>query len=208
MEKNIAPKIQLKLSEVGTRKQYEMGFWLDSYEDLFSDFDPRQYSQRQLSNDFLYELKLRYREIPKGKLEVRFYIPKKLRKLKLETSTKKKMKDYFSFELKQADNRRMSRQKGGLVYLAAGVLILTINGVFAWEYPQDRFLEFIGFILAPAGWFSTWTAFEKFFIEPEEERRRREFLSRMTKCEFLFFDLESAENEYAKQFSSEIQNTK
>ena len=35
----------------------EIPLWLDNYNDLFSDFDPRHYSNRALSQDFLEELK-------------------------------------------------------------------------------------------------------------------------------------------------------
>lgn len=208
MDKVFAPKIQTKISEMGKRKQYELGFWLDSYGDLFSDFDPRQYSKRQLSDDFLHELKLRYKEASKGGLEVRFYVPKKLRDSKIETSAKKKMKDYFAGELNQVKQKIYDRKKSGLLYLAIGVLILTINGIFAWDYPEDRFLQFIGFILAPAGWFSTWTSFERFFVESYDDKQKQEFLSRMAKCDFIFFDLEVAETEYAKQFIVESQSMK
>lgn len=35
----------------------EISIWLDNYDDIFSDFDPRPYSQRSLSDDFLAEAK-------------------------------------------------------------------------------------------------------------------------------------------------------
>ena len=35
----------------------EISFWLDSYDDLFSDFDPRPYAQKGFSEDFLDEAK-------------------------------------------------------------------------------------------------------------------------------------------------------
>ena len=181
--------------EISAMKLYEMGFWLDSYDDLFSDFDPRSYSNKQLSDDFLFELKRRYRESPKGGLETKFYIPRKIRDGKIENSAKKKMRDYFSFELKRIEKRILQRRQTGIIYLAFGVLILTINGIFAWDYRDDRILQFLGFILAPAGWFSAWTSFEHFIIVPREDSEKREFFSRMVKCKFEFVDLENAHKE-------------
>ena len=48
---------------------------LDTYDDIFSDFDPRPHARRELSEDLIKELSRRYRENPKGDLELRFYIP-------------------------------------------------------------------------------------------------------------------------------------
>ena len=36
-------------------QQSEISLLLDSYDDIFSDFDPRPYNQRALSQDFLAE---------------------------------------------------------------------------------------------------------------------------------------------------------
>src|SRR3989339_701864 len=53
----------------------QVSMWLDGYDDIFSDFDPRPYSQRSLSDDFLSEAK----KVSSGKtgdrLELRFLIP-------------------------------------------------------------------------------------------------------------------------------------
>ena len=48
---------------------------LDDYNDLFSDFDPRHYSERALSDDFLAESKRASRDKPAGSLEVKFLVP-------------------------------------------------------------------------------------------------------------------------------------
>ena len=36
---------------------YSISLWIDSYDDIFSDFDPRPFSARNISDDFLYEVK-------------------------------------------------------------------------------------------------------------------------------------------------------
>ena len=42
----------------------ELNLWLDSYDDIYSDFDSRHYLKRRISEDFLYELRteMKYKE--------------------------------------------------------------------------------------------------------------------------------------------------
>ena len=62
----------------------EISLWLDTYDDIFSDFDPRPYSQREMSEDFLKEISRRYLEGKHGRFEVHFTIPSSERDLKAE----------------------------------------------------------------------------------------------------------------------------
>lgn len=36
----------------------ELELWLDSYDDIYSDFDSRHYLERRISEDFLHELRI------------------------------------------------------------------------------------------------------------------------------------------------------
>jgi len=54
---------ELNCFAVANRNKYseselrDIGIWLDDYKDIFSDFDPRPYAERALSDDFISELK-------------------------------------------------------------------------------------------------------------------------------------------------------
>ena len=49
------------LSNVTKGKQLallrDISIWLETYDDIFSDFDPKAYSERVLSDDFLVEIR-------------------------------------------------------------------------------------------------------------------------------------------------------
>ena len=49
------------LSNVTNGKQLallrDISIWLETYDDIFSDFDPKAYSERVLSDDFLVEIR-------------------------------------------------------------------------------------------------------------------------------------------------------
>lgn len=173
-------------------KQYEIGFWIDSYDDLFSDFDPRPYSKRQISDDFLSELRRRFRETPKGGFEVNFYVPNQARDAKTEAAVKKKIRDYFSFEAERLSRTQTERRKTGVGYFFAGFFILSLNAYIEWEFSLNRPVTLFGFLLAPAGWFSMWNSIERILISPQEENERLDFFAKMQKCNFIFSDLEDA----------------
>ncbi len=180
-----------KILEVLKENSYDMGFWLDEYDDLFSDFDPRHYSKKQISDDFLFELKRRFREVPKNhKINVNLYLPKVVRNQKIEIATRKRIREHFEFEIKNLDKKRTKRKKTGIIYLVVGVAILATNAYIEWELSEDRLISLFGFILSPAGWFSTWTSFERFIFDPSDETEKREFYLRMQKTGVNFLDME------------------
>ena len=78
-------------------KQGNISLILDGYEDLFSDFDPRPYSKRTLSDDFILECKKAVREnkVELQNYELRLLVPKHKRKTNDETIIRK-IKGLFS----------------------------------------------------------------------------------------------------------------
>ena len=57
-KEGINPKHEIK----ELLEKTQISLWLDDYADIFSDFDPRPFSQRALSDDFLNEAKKVVRE--------------------------------------------------------------------------------------------------------------------------------------------------
>lgn len=91
-----------QISEEEKRKIFEISevsLWLDSYDDIFSDFDPRPYSQRALSDDFLEEAKKAVKEKKTGELELRLLVPHSQRDLEKEIIIKRRLREYFKKKL-------------------------------------------------------------------------------------------------------------
>ena len=63
--------LNMKLIKSGESKPepVDISIWIDSYSDMFSDFDPRSFSERTISNDFIAQLKKVSRDT-KGKVSV------------------------------------------------------------------------------------------------------------------------------------------
>ena len=88
---------------------------LDSYDDLFSDFDPRPYAQRALSDDFLVECK-KASVVKKSKIELRLMAPKHKRNHFDEVKIKKRLKEHFHKHFKNEENKIRKIRVNGLFW--------------------------------------------------------------------------------------------
>jgi len=163
--------------------------WLDSYDDIFSDFDPRPYSKRQISDDFIYELKKQLKETPKGNYEINFYLPKEKRDLKLEAIIKKRLRNYFENESKILNEKTKKIDRKYLVYMLFGLGVLFAYGIILED--GNRTLNIIANLILPLGWFSVWTSLDYFINQKNQENEKLLFFDKMKKCNYSFLNFEN-----------------
>lgn len=160
---------------------------LDSYDDLFSDFDPRPYSERALSDDFLFECKKAAREkrnAPQA-LELRFLIPTKKRVKAEENRIKKRLKDYFLNQAKEKQKEVVQSRRDGIKWLLIGIAFSLISTLLI---NQEGLIYSIPLIITePGGWFSLWTGLDKVFLETKAKKPELEFHNRMAKMSVKFY---------------------
>jgi len=156
---------------------------LDSYNDLFSDFDPRGVSERALSDDFLVECKRAVRD-RSGVNELRLMIPQKKRDFSYESKIRKRIKEHFrrhSYE-KQGEVNKI--KIAGLVWSVLGFLVM-VAGTFM--LPFDSFFSRLLFIMMePAGWFFFWEGLGKIFIDSKKDVKDFDFYKKMKDVELIF----------------------
>lgn len=165
----------------------EISLWLDTYNDIFSDFDPRPYAHRALSQDLLDEAKRATREAPLG-VELRFLIPTAKRSLPDEAVIKRRLREHFRKHSAQLDEEFKSVRKKGIVLTIIGMLLLTAA---TFLYQQDGgkwWTSFLIVLCEPAGWFTVWIGLEKAFAvyESSERKLNRLFYQKMARAEFKF----------------------
>jgi len=163
----------------------EISIILDTYDDIFSDFDPRPYAVRELSDDFLDEVKKAARH--KGsKVELKVMMPKTLRKPEEEMIIKKRVKAHYRASGEQINKDLLKvRQKGGL-FVLVGVVILTLVVLMLSIIPAGLTQTFFLFLFEPAGWFTVWNGFDLLFIQPSSRYEERAFLQKMANSEISF----------------------
>lgn len=161
---------------------------IDTYDDIFSDFDPRDISQRDLSEDFIIELMRRHRQTPQGKYDVLLVAPKIIEDQNAEKKIVSRLNKYFHQKyLRYLKSIREIRLKG-LLYIAAGMAILVALALLLnyFHNPNSIAFTIIGIMFTPLGWFGIWDGFSKIVDIPFKLANDTEAYKRLSKASYKF----------------------
>ncbi|MBN1156856.1 hypothetical protein JXA85_04515 [Candidatus Woesearchaeota archaeon] len=160
---------------------------LDTYDDIFSDFDPRPYSQRALSDDFLFEAKKVSRGKPSGTIELNFLIPSWMQNKSQEVTIKKRLRDYFSKQFERVKSERRSLLKEGSLFVVFGILLMLVATMLMFVDGQEKLLtSFLVVLLQPAGWFLSWEGLNTIVFRSRKIKPDLAFYEKMSKCTIAF----------------------
>ena len=164
----------------------EVSLWLDTYDDIFSDFDPRPYDQRALSVDFLDEAKRATREMRQG-LQLRFLIPTNVRNTEQEELIKKRLRDHFRKHAVELEKESANILRNGVGFAILGFALLVIASYVSFSQNGESFLfTLLIVVLEPAGWFTAWFGLEELFYKRESKQPEIAFNQKMGQAEILF----------------------
>jgi hypothetical protein len=164
----------------------EISLILDFYDDIFSDFDPRPFSQRSLSYDFIDEAKRATRDLPSGQIQLKFLIPYKLRNIPTELMIRKRLKEHFNKHFIEHEKTIKKTKIKGSIMALAGVAMIFLATSLNSTATSNFFIRFLEVLLEPAGWFTAWVGLEDTFQTIQEESRVRQFYEKMSKAEITF----------------------
>lgn len=156
---------------------------LDNYEDIFSDFDPRPFSERALSDDFLQECKRASRD-KDYKFELNFLVPKKERNLNHENLIKRRLKNHFQKHSKEKQKEVRSIRRQGILWFIFGAIFM-FGATFLYGLTQF-FYRFLLIIAEPAGWFMFWEGLIKVFMDAKEKLPEADFYTKMSEAKVTF----------------------
>jgi hypothetical protein len=158
---------------------------LESYNDIFSDFDPRPYTVRALSDDFLNEC--RKAIIEKGEnIELRFLLSKKQRNFSDEQKIKKRLRQHFQKHYLQKHKEIKRIKRSGILWFFLGAILMFL-GTFLYKM-EGFFFNFLFILTEPAGWFFFWVGLEKIFITSKTKVPEYTFYKKMSSAEIYFSD--------------------
>lgn len=177
---------------------------LDTYDDIFSDFDPSNYEHRILSDDFLKEIQKRYVETKKGDIEIRFSIPAVMRSAKVEVLIKKRLKQYFLGQIKLLDIEIEKRKRTGIIYFFIGFLVLLITYYSADIFPGSHSAQIVAALLTPLGWFGMWEGLGLFVQSPVKYEEQKKFYIRFSKANYIFINEEDFLRELSEKEKESI----
>lgn len=174
-----APKLRLP-------KIAEISVWLDGYDDLFSDFDPRPYEERVVSDDFLREAKAFGKEKRGGAFELVLLVPHKLQDTAQEEVIVRRLHEFFSHNHRLAHRAVDANRRSGAAMTALALALLFLAAWLRAAHGESFLMNFLLVVLEPAGWFTIWNGFERLFFVPERLRSDLEFYEKMSTCAISF----------------------
>jgi hypothetical protein len=164
----------------------EIPLKLNSYEDIFSYFDPREYSNRALSDDFLIEIKKASRDKDHN-IELKFLVPKNKRNSKDEPTIKKRLKEHFNKHHAILHKEKRGVIKQGIFFIIIGLISMIIASWVLFKYGQANFLHNLLVVtFEPAGWFIFWAGLDLIFFESKKNKHDLEFYEKMLNVKITF----------------------
>lgn len=167
-------------------REANIGLVLNSYEDMFSSFDPRDFSEKSLSDDFLSECRRAARD-KEANLELTLFFPKNKRNIQDEIKIKKRLKNHFQRHFIEIEKEINSIKKEGTIWFMIGALIM-FSATFIYDL-EEFFFRFLFIISEPAGWFMFWEGLYKVFIESKGKKQSYVFYKKMTRAKINFKDI-------------------
>lgn len=166
----------------------EIVFRLNNYDTIYSDFDPRHYSQRALSSNFLAEAKRASRDKDFGKLKLKLFIPKKKRNRHTESAIHTRLKEHFNKHYNRIKKEKSEIMKNGFIFILIGIFtMLVTTWILFSKGPNSPFINnFFIILLEPAGWFLFWEGLDLLIFEADKNDLDLFFYKKMTKCNIEF----------------------
>ena len=158
----------------------EVGLKLDAYEDIFSDFDIRPYSNRALSVDFLNEIKRATRDKGDNGIELILHVSEKKRSEFHEATIKERLAAHFERHYHLLLGEKHKVTKLGVSMVIMGILSMVAATYIVFKDPsQSPLLSFLVVFLEPAAWFLLWEGMDQILFYSKNINPDLEFYRRM-----------------------------
>ncbi|MCX6711737.1 MAG: hypothetical protein NT139_01715 [Candidatus Woesearchaeota archaeon] len=162
--------------------------YIDDYTGIFSDFDPRPYSKKALSDDFLLEAKRAAKERPNEKLELIFLMHKKKRRSDIETEVKKRLKQHFKKHYLTLGNELKQLKEKSMIIVFVGFLLMVLATYVTYRDYSNFVFYLLRIVFEPAGWFSVWWGLDQLFYSSKAKLPDYQFYKKMAKVDIKFMN--------------------
>lgn len=167
-------------------KKSEISLHIDSYDAIFSDFDPRPYSERALSDDFLIEAKKASKD-KGGSIELNLLIHAKARNPYNEALIKKRLKEHFRKHYHLLLEEKKKYTNTGIFMVLLGIFFMFSATLILFNQLDYNLMNtFLVVLLEPAGWFSFWEGLRMVLFDKNSHKEDLEFYQKMANSEINF----------------------
>lgn len=170
-------------------EKQEINIALDTYNDLFSDFDISPFQRRSISLDLKEELESHSSEDVSSGVNIIFSIPNKQRNLSNEKIIIKRLQLYFNSKCKNYSKRIKMRKLKGFKFVLMGFFFVTLSFIFE-TYLTGLIPLYLANIIMILGWFGVWTGIEKVLDIPQDLFSKSQMYNSFSKANIKFIDEE------------------
>lgn len=163
----------------------EIPLILESYQDIFSSFDPRDYSDKAISKDFLLECKNASMDKEK-KIKLNLFLPKNKRALITEEKIKRRLKEHFKKHFLEKKRELINLISIGIGWFIAGCFLIVLTA-FLIEKETSFLVNVLVNVAHPGGWFFLWEGLAKVLIHSKENKEDYWFNKKMKEAKISFF---------------------
>ncbi len=163
-----------------------ISLWIDGYDDIFSDFDPRGYDERNISDDFLYEVKKISWENDFTINELLLLVPENSRNPNAEAVVIKRLHEHFRKNHNYLRKQTVINRRSGFIRLATGMMMMFLASYISSLHSQHLAINMLFVILEPAGWFIGWIGLETLFKTERSRDAELHFYSKMQRAKIGF----------------------
>lgn len=165
----------------------ELSLWLDSYDDIYSDFDSRTLLKRRISEDFIHELEIAFKRKEENTDLLVLEVPAAARNTADEKLITERLSNHFNHQSEYSLLTVKKNTRKNIAFLSVSIAVMSLNVIISMPGNQ-RFshLNPLRILLEPAGWFFFWNSMEYFFFNRKAEVAKATLWRTITGWKVLF----------------------
>jgi len=172
--------------EVSNKESSEISIWLDSYDEIFSDFDPRPYPKRTISDDFILQIRKVTKDRYDKKMMLKLLLPEHLRNSQDEEIISYRLHDYFELNKVQFQKEKRKTNLKGLLLTIIGIVLMMIAGYISLLKSDAYYLHLLFILFEPAGWFILWMGLDHLVYYPGNTKKELNFFLHISDAKIEF----------------------
>ena len=168
-------------------KLAEISILLNSYNDIFSAFDPSEYSERTLSDDFIIQAKNFSKNKNGHKMSLKLLLPVSARNEQDEKIIIKRLHSHFKDAFHQVESQVKKTKRKGILLTVIGIVLMLTASYLSFMKPEKYHIHFLIVLFEPAGWFLLWAGLDNLVYQSKSTKKDFDFYSKMARCEIKYF---------------------
>lgn len=170
----------------GNEKAYIIEVSLDSYDDIYDEWDPSPFKKRDIEDEFDDFIRDSSSDIPiKFKLIIELFLPSDEKNELKEKLLLQAYDNFYRFNLRRAKKEKQALQKKAINYLVLALIFLFF-GYFYEPLEANIFLKVFKEGIFIGGWVFLWEVFTVLFITMTTQRKAINTIERLIHAKIVF----------------------